>query len=145
MKTFSDARRVIGWYECRWVIEEYHKAMKTGCNIEEPQFTCTQRLQLAIALLSVVALSLLQLRDASRRADAQDRPATSLFGEDYVSVLCAWRHREVRSDWTIHDFCLALARLGGHQNRRKDKQPGWLVLWRGWVKLASMLDGAIAG
>ena len=27
------------WYECRWVIEEYHKAQKTGCAIEDMQFT----------------------------------------------------------------------------------------------------------
>src|SRR5690606_25323982 len=31
---FEDAYRVVGWYECRWIIEEYHKAMKTGCKIE---------------------------------------------------------------------------------------------------------------
>ena len=33
------------------------------------------------------------------------------------------------------------ARLGGHQNRKRDHQPGWLVLWRGWTKLQLMLDG----
>ena len=24
--SFEDAYRVVGWYECRWIIEEYHKA-----------------------------------------------------------------------------------------------------------------------
>jgi len=25
VETFEDAWRVTGWYECRWVVEEYHK------------------------------------------------------------------------------------------------------------------------
>ncbi|MEK6237821.1 MAG: IS4 family transposase, partial [Planctomycetales bacterium] len=51
--THEDAYRVVGWYECRWIVEEYHKGMKTGCKIESPQFTTEERLQPAIALLSV--------------------------------------------------------------------------------------------
>ena len=65
VQTFKDALRVVSWYECRWVVEELHKAMKTGCDIENPQFTKVERLQPAIALLSIVALTLLTLRDAS--------------------------------------------------------------------------------
>jgi hypothetical protein len=63
---------------------------------------------------------------------------------DDVEVLSAWRHGNVRRDWSLHDFFYALARLGGHQNRRTDKRPGWLVLWRGWMHLEAMLDGARA-
>lgn len=144
IESFEDACRVVEWYECRWIIEEYHKAMKTGCGIENPQFTTEARLQPAIALISVVALTLLSLRDASRRPDAKKRRATDLFSIDYIEVLSLWRHKTVKSDWTIHDFFYALARLGGHQNRKHDKQPGWLVLWRGWNKLQFMLDGARA-
>lgn len=144
VKSFEDACRVVSWYECRWIIEEYHKAMKTGCGIENPQFATEARLQPAIALISVVALTLLSLRDASRRPDAKQRPATDLISIDYVEVLSLWRHKKVKSDWTVHEFFFALARLGGHQNRKNDKQPGWLVLWRGWTKLQLMLDGARA-
>jgi len=42
---------------------------------------------------------------------------------------------------TVHEFFLALARLGGHQNRKSDHRPGWLVLWRGWTKLNAMRHG----
>lgn len=137
----DDAWRVVEWYERRWVIEEYHKAMKTGCRIEDFQFTTVERLQPAIALLSGVALTLLNLRDASRRPDASTRRAVTLFALEYVEVLSFWRYRKLRCDLTIHDFFFALARLGGHQNRKSDRRPGWLVLWRGWMKLQYMLDG----
>jgi len=45
-------------------------------------------------------------------------------------------------DWTIHDFVWAMARLGGHQNRKSDHPPGWQILWRGWNDLQAMLLGA---
>lgn len=141
VRSFKDAWRVIEWYERRWIIEEYHKAMKTGCRIEDLQFTAVERLQPAIALISAVATTLLNLRDASRRADAKTRRATTLLASDYVEVLSVWRYHEVRLTMTVHDFYMALARLGGHQNRKHDHPPGWLVLWRGWTKLQLLLDG----
>jgi len=140
-QTFEDAWRVIGWYERRWIVEEYHKSQKTGCQIEDMQFTTTARLEPAIALLSVVATTLLNLRDASRQPDAKTRRAATILAKDYVEVLSLCRYGKIRVDLTIHDFFYALARLGGHQNRKSDHRPGWLVLWRGWIKLQAMLDG----
>lgn len=140
--TFEDAYRVVGWYECRWIIEEYHKGTKTGCKIESPQFTTEERLQPAIALLSIVTLTLLAMRDASRRPDAKTRKATEIISHDYVTVLSGWRHGTVRIDWSIHDFYYALARLGGHQNRKNDHAPGWQTIWEGWKELQAMVCGA---
>lgn len=142
--TLEDAWQREAWYECRWVIEEYHKAQKTGCAIEELQFTSSAALTPMIALLSVVAVTLLNLREASRRPDAQMRPATDLVDARYVAVLSAWRYKKVRPALSIHDFFYAVARLGGHQNRKRDRRPGWLVLWRGWMALQHMVDGAEA-
>jgi Transposase DNA-binding len=144
VETFEDALRVTGWYERRWVVEEYHKAQKTGCGIEDMQFTTTERLEPAIALLSVVAVTLLNLREASRRDDAKTRRADTVLSSEYVEVLSLTRYGQVRHNLTIHEFFLALARLGGHQNRKCDGPPGWLVLWRGWMKLQAMLDGYLA-
>jgi hypothetical protein len=139
---YEDAYRVVGWYECRWIVEEYHKGMKTGCKIESPQFTEESRLKPAIALLSVITLTLLAMRDASRRPDAKTRQAIEIISEDYVAVLSAWRHGQVRRDWSIHDFYYAMARLGGHQNRKSDHPPGWQTIWEGWKELQAMVCGA---
>ncbi len=144
-ETFEAAHQVKQWYECRWIIEEYHKGQKTGCGIEKPQFTSSDRLHPMIGILSVVALSLLNLRELSRREDAKTRPATDLFSAEYVNLLSGWRHGKARPEWTIYDFCLALARLGGHFNRKQDSHPGWITLWRGWTKLQLMLNGARIG
>ena len=118
--------------------------MKTGCQIESPQFTTEERLQPAIALLSIVTLTLLAMRDASRRSDAKTRRASEIISSDYVSVLSAWRHGKIKDDWTIHDFYYALARLGGHQNRKGDHPPGWQTIWKGWNDLQAMVAGVEA-
>lgn len=132
------------WYAVRWVCEEYHKAQKTGCGIEALQFRHRDRLEPAIALLSVVALTLLELRDVSRQPQARRQRAVEVLPWAWVRLLSRWRHREERPDWTVWEFYYALARLGGHQNRKHDHPPGWLVLWRGWTKLQTMLAGAAA-
>lgn len=142
VSNFETGYKVVGWYECRWIVEEFHKGMKTGCKIEKPQFTTEERLQPAIALLSVVTLTLLAMRDASRRPDAKTRKATEIISQDYVEVLSAWRHGKPRIDWSIHEFYYALARLGGHQNRKHDHPPGWQTIWEGWKELQAMVCGA---
>jgi len=60
-----------------------------------------------------------------------------------VAILSGWRYQEQRP-LSVREFFLALARLGGHQNRRGDGDPGWLVLWRGWAKLQDRVDYAVA-
>lgn len=142
--TLPEAFERVDWYGLRWIIEEFHKAKKTGCDIEKMQFTYRERLEPAIAVLSIVAVLLLNLRDQSRAPDAKERLATHCVPEQWVRILSKWRHGEARMNWSVHEFYLALARLGGHQNRKHDHPPGWLVLWRGWLQLQAMLDGAAA-
>jgi len=132
----------VDWYNCRPIVEEYHKAQKTGCGMELPQFTTLKAMQVTIALLSVVAVQLLRLRDLSRRPDADAIPATEVIDVDYVEVLSLWRTKEAKLDWSVKEFLYALARVGGHLGRRGDRPPGWLVLWRGWMELQRMVDGA---
>jgi len=97
-----------------------------------------------IALLSVVALVLINLRDLSRRPEGETEPASRVVAAEYVTVLSAWRYGASRS-LTVKEFARALGRLGGHQNRKRDGDPGWLVMWRGWMKLQLLVEGYRAG
>lgn len=139
--TPDEARRRVTWYEGRFVIEEYHKGQKTGCGIESLQFERIGRLEPAIGILSVLTIRLLQLRDAARAPDAVLRPATDIVSADYVEVLQQEYPRRLNGRVTVKAFYLHVARLGGHQNRKCDGFPGWLTLWRGWMKLESMVAG----
>lgn len=137
----SDAQQRVAWYECRPIVEEYHKGMKTGCSIELMQFERVHRLEPAIAIVSIMATKLLQMRDAARQPDADTRPATDVVDSEYVEVLVGHYHQRLTSKATVLQFYKHVARLGGHQNRKCDGFPGWLTLWRGWMKLEAMVDG----
>ena len=138
----KDALLIKTWYEWRWTIEELHKAKKTGCGIESLQFHHVDRLKPAIAVLSILALTLLALRDNGRNPELAHRPAREQIDQEYIEVLSLWRHKKSRPNWTNQEFYMALARLGGHSGRKSSPPPGWIVLWRGWEKLQLMIDGA---
>jgi hypothetical protein len=139
--TRQQAWERVDWYACRPIIEEYHKAQKTGCGMERPQFTTRKALEVTIAMLSVVAVQLLRLRDLARRPDADARPATDVIDADYVEGLSLWRWKEARMNLSVKEFLYALARKGGHLGRPSDRPPGWLVLWRGWMALQPLVEG----
>jgi len=142
--TLADAFERIDWYGLRWIIEEYHKGMKTGCGIQTLQFEKVVRLEPAIALISAVATTLLRLRDAARAPDAAHRPATEVVDPVYVQALAACYPGRLKGRPTVLQFYMHVARLGGHQNRKRDGFPGWLTLWRGWTKLESIVTGFAA-
>ncbi len=137
----EQAQERIDWYEQRPIVEEYHKGMKTGCWIESMQFDLIERLEPAIALVSVVTTTLLRLRDAARAPDADKRLATEIMDAEYVEVLANHYGNRLGRQPTILKFLMHVARLGGHQNRKADGFPGWITLWRGWTKLQAMVDG----
>jgi hypothetical protein len=143
VETVEQAWERVDWYKCRPIIEEFHKAVKTGCGMELLQFTTAKALMVSMALLSVVATRLLVMRNDSRDETTKDSPATKMIDPIYVEVLSTMRHK-AQLPLTVYEFYMALAWMGGHLNRKSDKPPGWLVLWRGWIKLQSMVEAVAA-
>ncbi len=138
----GEANWVIGAYEQRPTIEDYHKCYKTGCHVENRQYETAQRLERVAGLLSVVAVRLMQMRTAAR--ETPDRPAEELAPRSWINMLRAVRHIPASRPLTIRDFVRQLAGLGGHMLRKCDGEPGWITLWRGYEKLQLLLRGARA-
>jgi hypothetical protein len=136
VESFEDAWRVIGYYEKRTVIEEYHKVLKTGCQVEHRQYETSAALEAITGLLAIVAVRLLQLRSVAR-TDPQ-RPAEEVVPRSWVNVLQVVRRRP-RQQWTVRQFFRELAGLGGFLGRKHDGEPGWLTIWRGFDKLVPAL------
>jgi hypothetical protein len=143
VERLADAQARVDGYECRWLSEEYHKALKTGVRIEAVQLTDRQRLEPLIGLLSVVALNLLWLRDAARDPVWADRPAEELVDPLLVELAGASPTGvTVRGErMTVGEFYHAVARLGGYLGNINKKPPGWQTLWRGWTQLNVMAHG----
>jgi hypothetical protein len=143
VETFEDAWLVIGYYEKRWLIEEWHKALKTGCRVEHRQLKTAQRLEAITGLLSVVSVRLLQLKSAARTMP--DRPAREVVPERWIAMLQAARKNKRvahAATMTVRDFYRQLAMFGGFLGRKSDGEPGWITIWRGWQKLYLLLRGA---
>jgi len=132
--TFDDAWVVIGYYELRWLVEEYHKALKTGCRTESPQLKTAGRLEAFVALTSVVAVRLLQLKTLARTNP--DVPAQRVVPAVWLKMLKLARKNLNRvHDLTVGHFYREVAKLGGFLGRKSDGEPGWITIWRGWEKL----------
>lgn len=136
----EQALQIIEWYELRWVIEEYHKCLKTGCAMEERQLETAARLQALLGLLAVVAVRLLQLRTLSRTDPS--RPALEIVPQLLVqAVKQRLNLKPSVAEMTIREFFHGVARLGGFIGRKSDGDPGWQTLWRGWEKLQDLCWG----
>jgi len=137
VENFSQALECALQYSTRWLIEEYHKALKTGLGAEKLQLEKAEAIFAAISIMSVVALRLIDLREQLRIApDAKAEDAG--LDELELEVLGLKTGREIK---TVKDVALAIGRLGGHLNRKADGMPGWQTLWRGMIKLLNLVEG----
>jgi hypothetical protein len=140
VNSFTDAWQVIGYYEKRWLIEEWHKALKTGCRVTDRQLKTKGRLEAMLGLMSVVAVRLLQLKSIARTAP--DRPADEVVPSLWIAMLSAVRKHPRPLQLTAGEFYRELAKLGGFLGRKSDGEPGWITIWRGWAKLHALIQGS---
>jgi hypothetical protein len=127
----------LNWYAGRWLIEEYHKGLKTGCAIEQRQLRRAARLTALLGFLAIVAIRLLQGREAARQTP--DAPAWGRVPAVFIALI-AHRHAIPAATMTQRQFWHAAAKLGGFLARKSDGEPGWQTLWAGLFRLHDMAD-----
>lgn len=138
-QTFEDAWQVIKDYECRWLIEEYHKVLKTGCSVERHALRSAERLEPLIGLISVLGIRLFQLKLFGR--SRPDTPAAGNVPSMWLFGLRLVRPELKRRRISIYEFFRELAKLGGFLARKSDGEPGWQTVWHGYRQLHALLEG----
>jgi len=131
---------VVDHYRARWTIEEYFKALKTGCSFESRQLQDYEALINLLAILAPIAYRLLLIR-----SEARCRPnegAVELLSPDHIDVLRARGRTKLSVNPTSREVYLAVAALGGHIKYGRD--PGWITLARGLERLDAMTEGWVA-
>lgn len=131
IQTREHVEAIVGCYRTRWLIEEFFKALKTGCAIEQRQLESYHALLNALALMAPIAWHLLLLRNLARTSP--EEPATEVLTPTQLEVLTVFAKPRLPTNPTVRDALFAVARLGGHLRNNGD--PGWLVLGRGMEKL----------
>lgn len=128
---------VVDYYRARWTIEEYFKALKTGCDFEKRQLQDYEALINLLAVFAPIAYRLLLIR--TEATNAPDEPALAVVSRDELDVLRVLGRRKLGDSPTVRDIYLAIAALGGHI--KYNGNPGWLTLARGYDKLESLTAG----
>jgi hypothetical protein len=151
------ALRIIGYYRRRWVIEEYHKVQKSGCGLEYSQLEDVDALRRLAALVGVVAVRMLWLRDLARsNLTVQSMREKSSPGSDapssaalqaimpmlWITVVSRLAGVDKARKLTPQQFWRTIAQRGGWLARKHDGPPGWKTLWRGWHEIALLVEGA---
>jgi len=131
----ESATTVVDHYRARWRIEEYFRALKQGCALQQRQLESYGTITNALALFIPIAWRLLLLRSVGQ-ADIE-HPAQEMFESDEVETLrVLLDHKGCRplpAAATVRDMMLAIAQLGGHI--KNNGEPGWIVLGRGFEEL----------
>lgn len=138
----EDALRIIGYYEHRWLIEEYHKAWKTdGTNIEDAQLQSKDNLDRLVTISAFIAVRILQLKFAKEQNE--DASCEQVLSPKAWKLL--WLKRVSKTlppappsmKWAYEQ----LARLGGWKDTKRTGKASVKVLWEGWFKLQTILEG----
>jgi hypothetical protein len=137
--TFAEAQEVLGYYTARWVIETFHKVLKSGCRVEERQFADGDNLQRYLALDAVVAWRVLYLTMLAR--ELPDLPCTAFYEPEEWQALYCFTFKVKLAPQTIptlSDATRWVAMLGGYLGRKSDGPPGPMTIWRGLYRLADI-------
>jgi len=139
--------RVIDAYTKRWrTTEDFHKCLKTGCGIEQRQFTNPEALINVICLMNIAAIRLLRMRHLSQTnpeaevatilEDLEIQVAKTLAPKFLKPVDLKYCKPNTVLWWT-----LLLGRMGGHLGISTKGLPGWITLSRGWEYFQHIIKG----
>jgi hypothetical protein len=134
--TKAQLNAIVDYYRSRWVIEEFFKALKSGCSFEKRQLESFHALSNALAVFSAVAWRLLLARAISRAYPGAR--ASSVLSKVQLHLL-THRLKLAKPPATAQEALFAVARLGGHLKR--NGEPGWQTLGRGFEKLILLEAG----
>lgn len=138
--TFEQAQQCLRWYCLRWRIEDWHRVLKSGCNIEKLQHKRADRLKRAIGINLVIAWRIMLMTLLGRASP--ELPSEVLFSNLEIEVLTAYaKKRKLAEPTRLGDAIHLVACLGGYIGRAKDPAPGHELMWHGYAQLQTLCEG----
>ncbi|MBC3379568.1 IS4 family transposase [Serratia fonticola] len=140
----EEARVIISYYERRWLIEEYHKAWKSGgTQVEQLRMQTRDNLERMIVILSFIAVRVLALRQGGLSEETGNESCERILSPLEWKLL--WVKQEGKAlpkkapnvKWAY----LALAKMGRWYDSKRTGRAGWIVMWEGWSTLQDIVEG----
>lgn len=147
--SMADAWRIVGWYKCRWIIEQFFRSMKSqGLQIEDCQLETADRLMKMVAIAARAATLVIQLVQARDGPDTL--PAGFAFSPEEIEVLETINkdvqgktelqknpHRKRTLAWAAW----IIAKLGGWSGYATHTPPGPITFHNGLERFQAMVQG----
>lgn len=137
VKEFDETLTIIDYYSLRWRIEDWHKVLKTGCEIEDRQLQTWERMEVLLSVYSVIAWKVLELRELARGESA---PCAEVLLSGAERTILEKKFPEL-SGQDGKAYAVSVAKLGGYLDRGSDPPPGWQTMWKGLQKLRMWAEG----
>lgn len=147
--TFTKARQIARYYELRWRIEDFHKAWKSGTNVEKLRLQAVNNLEKMLVILSFVAIRLLQLKEHFEKESVDESNDTNQQSCEGILSTVQWKvlwktiakkalpTTPPTAAWAYS----AIAKLGGWTNSKRTGKASWATIWDGWFKLNERVSG----
>ena len=130
----EELSQLVDAYRARWTIEEFFKALKTGCAFMKRQLEDYESLVNALAVSAPIACRALELRTRARlKPEAVDE---IMLEPDELLVLRLKGRTKLPANPSNRDILLAVAAMGGHIKWNGD--PGWKTICGGLDKIVTL-------
>ena len=140
--TEEQVAAIVDAYRRRWLIEEFFKALKTGCRYQDHQLESIRALLVVLTIETAVAWKMLLVRWlAHNEPDAAAERILNAAQLMLLTRIAEKKKSKVPKKLTALYVLNEIAALGGHI--KNNGPPGWLVLRRGFDELHSIERGWI--
>lgn len=135
----EEAIEITQWYSNRFLIEVFHKVLKSGCKIEELQLDSGEDIKRALPIYCAVAWRILYASLLSR--SLPDACCTLLLRkEEWEALYCTinYNPHPPKTPYKLKEAVINIAKLGGFLARKRDGHPGPTALWIGFQRLVDL-------
>lgn len=148
VKSYTEARRIIGYYRQRWRIEEVFRVLKRqGLDVESSELEAIE----SIKKLSVIALSIaVRTVQLTRNGAGGEQPLKEVFSEAEIKCLAevakqlAGKTEKQRNPYRQDEIGYGrwiIARLGGWKGYESQRPPGVITMKRGLLRFETIFYG----
>ena len=140
-ESFEEILEKIQWYKIRWIIEELHRVVKSGCGVEEMRLEDKDRLMKYLLLLFVVGMRILWMTKLAKQPE--EIACNQAFSDEEWKMLYIRKYQKKPEAGflpSMKEALKLLAILGGFYEYNKKRVPGQMTIWRGMKRLRELLD-----
>ena len=139
-ETLEQLKEVVNIYRSRWHIENYHKVLKTGYQVDEIYLhSSRQAIENLLVMTSISACRLYWLIYQGR-VEANIK-ADKIFEEFEWKAIYVYFKEPIPDEVPVlSEVILKIARLGGYKPKKGAKEPGIKTMWIGFQKFTIVAE-----